>query len=210
MKKYFPYIFILIVILQLTGVYFDSALKFISKPLIMISLASYYFAYARNFKMIFFTAIVAALMGDIFLMWEHEMSFILGLGSFLIMQVLYTIVFFNQKDHIDKIDFLGTIIIAIMTVVLMYILIPDVEGVLKYAVSVYCLCIMAMVISAIWRDKSHPSYLPVLCGGLLFLISDAVLAIDRFSLPLEFGSLLVIGTYMAAQYLIVVGISDGD
>jgi uncharacterized membrane protein YhhN len=174
----------------------------------MITLASYYFAYARNFKLVFFTAIVAALMGDIFLMWDHEMSFMLGLCSFLVMQVLYALIFWNQKDHIDVIDISISGVIALIAAGLMYILIPDVDGFLKIAVAIYCFCIMTMVITAILREKSHPSYLPVLCGALLFLLSDAILAIDKFSFPMEYGSVMVIGTYMAAQYLIVLGISD--
>ena len=210
MKKYFPYIFLLIVVLQLTGVYLDSALRLITKPLIMISLATYYFAYARNFKMTFFTAIVAALMGDIFLMWDHEMSFILGLGSFLVMQLLYAVVFIKDRDRVDTIDIVGAIIVTFIGIGLMYVLVPDVEGSLKAAVSVYCLAIMVMVISAVFRDKSHQSYLPVTCGALLFMISDAVLAIDKFSMPIEYGSMIVIGTYMAAQYLIVLGVSDKE
>ena len=210
MKKYFAYIFLIIVAMQLTGVYLDSALRIITKPLIMISLATYYFAYARNFKMLFFTALVAALMGDIFLMWEHEMSFILGLVSFLLMQVLYGIVFFQHRDRIDVLDTIGSIIVFFIGVALSYILIPDVEGPLKIGVLIYCLGIMVMVITSILRSKSHTSFLPVVCGALLFLISDAVLGIDKFSFPIEYGSFLVIGTYMAAQFLIVMGITEAD
>lgn len=209
-KKYFPYIFLVIVIMQLTGVYLDSALRIITKPLIMISLTTYYFTYARDFKMLFFTALVAALMGDIFLMWEHEMAFILGLVSFLVMQLLYSVVFFYQKDRLDRTDIIGTLIIIAVTVGLSFILIPDVKGVLKIGVLIYCLSIMGMVITSILRNKKLPSYLPVLCGALLFMISDAVLGIDKFSFPIQYGSFLVIGTYMAAQYLIVLGLTDKE
>ena len=210
MKKIFPYLFLVIFVLQLIGVYLDSPLRLMTKPLIMISLAFYYFVYARSFKMLFFAAIVAALMGDIFLMWEDEMSFILGLSSFLLMQVLYTVIFTSQKDTHDIYDWIGAVLVAVAAAGIMYVLIPDVEGVLKIAVSVYCLCIMAMVVSAVWRKKPHWSYVPVLCGALLFMISDAILAINRFSIAIEYGSLIVIGTYMVAQYLIVMAISNSE
>lgn len=210
MKRFFPYLFIVIFLLQLAGVYMDSHIRLFTKPFIMISLASYYFVYARNFKIVFFTAIVAALMGDIFLMWDHEMSFLLGLGSFLVMQVLYALIFWTQKDKINGLDIVMSIIIALVAAGLLYILIPDVDGLLKGAVAIYCLCIMTMVITAIWRERPHSSYLPVLCGALLFMLSDAVLAIDKFSFPMEYGSVMVIGTYMAAQYLIVMGISNSE
>ncbi|NNF34468.1 MAG: lysoplasmalogenase [Saprospiraceae bacterium] len=210
MKRFFPYLFVIIFLLQLTGVYLDSPLKLFTKPFIMISLASFYFAYARNFRIVFFTALVAALMGDIFLMWDHEMSFMLGLGSFLVMQVLYALIFWDQRDKVNGVDIAMSTVIALVAAGLMYILIPDVDGFLKIAVAIYCLCIMVMVITAILRERALLSYLPVLCGALLFMLSDAVLAIDKFSFPMEYGRPMVMGTYMAAQYLIVMGISKTD
>ena len=208
MKKFFPYLFIVINLLQLTGLYFDSSLRIISKPFIMISLAAYYFTYAKDFKISFFTALVGALLGDIFLMWEGELFFILGLSSFLIMQVLYSLEFFRQKDDVDTLDKVGTGIMILVAGAMIYHLVPKVDGVLKVAIPIYSLCIMVMVVTAIWRKKRHWSYIPVLCGALLFFISDSLIALDRFSIPFEHASFIIMTTYMAAQYFIVMGITN--
>ncbi len=210
MKRFFPYIFMLICILQLIGLYFDSSLRIITKPFIMISLASFYFVYAKEFKITFFTALVAALLGDIFLMWEGELFFILGLSSFLIMQIIYSLAFFSQKDKYDLLDKIGAGIMAIIAGAMIFHLVPKVDGVLIGAIPVYSLCIMVMVITALWRSKSHWSYIPVLCGALLFFISDSLIALDRFSTPFEDSYFIIMTTYMAAQYFIVMGISDSS
>ena len=43
-------------------------------------------------------------------------------------------------------------------------------------------------------------------GGVLFLVSDTLIARERFVRPVPQGRLLVIATYHAAQFLIVLGL----
>jgi uncharacterized membrane protein YhhN len=48
----------------------------------------------------------------------------------------------------------------------------------------------------------------VFLGALLFMISDSLIALDRFGsdlLPLPWAGFWIMLTYIAAQYLIVVG-----
>jgi len=208
MKKFFPYLFLSIAILQLIGLYYDSSLRIITKPFIMISLAAFYFAYAKDFKITFFTALVAALLGDIFLMWEGELFFMLGLFSFLVMQVLYSLEFFSQKDSIDVLDKVGAGTMVLIAAAMIYYLVPKVDGVLIGAIPIYSLCIMVMVVTAVWRNRAHWSYIPVLCGALLFFISDSLIAMDRFATPFEHSYFIIMTTYMAAQFFIVMGIAD--
>jgi uncharacterized membrane protein YhhN len=56
-------------------------------------------------------ALIFALLGDIFLLQEAENYFLLGLGSFFIMQLLYAYVFAKQirigaLKEIDKIIYI--------------------------------------------------------------------------------------------------------
>lgn len=48
-------------------------------------------------------------------------------------------------------------------------------------------------------------YLLTLLGALVFLLSDAILGLDRFVSPRARASLVVIVTYHVAQALIVLG-----
>ena len=43
-------------------------------------------------------------------------------------------------------------------------------------------------------------------GGVLFLVSDTLIARDRFVAPVRHGKLLVIVTYHLAQFLILIGL----
>ena len=42
----------------------------------------------------------------------------------------------------------------------------------------------------------------LMIGGALFMVSDTVLAVNRFALPLPAAGLWILATYWAAQWLI--------
>jgi uncharacterized membrane protein YhhN len=46
----------------------------------------------------------------------------------------------------------------------------------------------------------------VYSGALLFIMSDAMIAINKFLNPLVQARLLIMATYIAAQFLIVKGV----
>jgi len=49
------------------------------------------------------------------------------------------------------------------------------------------------------------SYTMVLTGALFFVISDSVIAINKFSHKFESSETIIMSTYIIAQYLIVAG-----
>ena len=49
----------------------------------------------------------------------------------------------------------------------------------------------------------------VAVGAGLFMLSDALLATNRFVMPLPLSQVWVLGTYYAAQWLIVAGVLRG-
>ncbi|MGD0341839.1 MAG: lysoplasmalogenase, partial [Bacteroidales bacterium] len=75
--------------------------------------------------------------------------------------------------------------------------------------------ILTMLVAAINRygNVRKPSYILVLCGAILFVLSDSLIALNKFGFPFIFSSIAVMSTYIAAQYLIVAGIlkqKDGE
>ena len=50
------------------------------------------------------------------------------------------------------------------------------------------------------------SFIMVYSGALLFIMSDALLAINKFMNPIVQARLLIMATYISAQFLIVRGI----
>jgi uncharacterized membrane protein YhhN len=65
-----------------------------------------------------------------------------------------------------------------------------------------------MVLNAVFRygRTSSAGFWFALAGAVLFMISDSLLAINKFMNPLPQASLFIMLTYIAAQYLIVEGI----
>jgi uncharacterized membrane protein YhhN len=81
-------------------------------------------------------------------------------------------------------------------------------GALKIPVIVYILGILTMAIAAFGRkDRVDPtSFNLVFLGALFFVLSDSILAINKFLVAVPGAHILVMGTYAAAQFFIVKGL----
>jgi uncharacterized membrane protein YhhN len=80
--------------------------------------------------------------------------------------------------------------------------------VLKIAVFVYMVALLGMSAMALNRYKtvSKASFNLVFYGSVLFVISDSLIAIDKFLTPIPNDRIFIMSTYIAAQYLIMRGI----
>ena len=214
MKKTSLLFFVLIAAGELISVSFDmAAVQNIAKPLIMISLMVYYLGSvsARNY---FFTAaLVFCWLGDVLLMFQqNELFFIGGLVAFLLGHILYVICFrqmrFNNQAggllNTQKIRFAFPIILAgtgLVTILFSHL------GALKIPVMVYALALTIMVLQALFRFgfTTKKSFVLIFVGALFFMVSDSLLAINKFMQPVPMASLDIMATYMVAQFLIVEG-----
>jgi uncharacterized membrane protein YhhN len=80
-------------------------------------------------------------------------------------------------------------------------------GEMKIPVISYAFVILLMLSGAINRIEkvNRKSFCLVLAGAILFVLSDSSIAINKFSRPFEYSSLVIMLTYITAQYLIVTG-----
>jgi alkylglycerol monooxygenase len=144
--------------------------------------------------------LACSLVGDCFLMFPAY--FIPGLVAFLIAHLCYIALFKQQLPWFPS----HRALLATLAVgAAMYVVLFDHLGpVLKVAVAAYAVVIAAMAAQAIGRAtllRDAPA-VAVACGSALFMLSDALLAINKFALPLPLASLWVLATYYAAQILI--------
>jgi uncharacterized membrane protein YhhN len=189
------------------------AIHFLSKPLIVISLLAYYYAgIAREDRSpTFVLALIACLAGDIFLMSPEY--FIPGLVSFLIGHVLYIFAYrqHQTEDDVDSIRGLQRVRLAFPIVLagtgLVVILYP-VLGSMQIPVTIYAAVITTMALTALFRygRTTAQSFWLVFIGAVLFMMSDSILAFNKFLEPINNAGLYIMATYMAAQLLIVLGI----
>ena len=184
------------------------------KALIIPILIVFFKVTVRNENTISHWLIFAALLfswaGDVALgITRHqETMFMTGLVCFLLTHVLYVIVFLRTPGKNLPPDkfFYSVIPVLLYGIMLLYILYDDL-GEMKIPVIIYTSVILAMVAAAINRIEkvNRTSFYLVLIGAVLFLSSDSMLAINKFSSPFPFSSPLIMLTYIAGQYLIVMG-----
>lgn len=214
--KLFSFIFALVFIVQL---YAETAgnmflLQF-SKPLIVISLMVWLYS-STNLKGRFhkriFTGLIFVLAGDVLLMLQagRPMFFIYGLIAFLLCHIFYIRAFTldhrsNPKHRTPY--FLWIVgVFAIFCSGLFFYLQPKL-GVMQFPVLMYAIIITVMALMAVNRygKVNIFSFKLILYGALFFLLSDSVLAINKFTQTIPQAGVLIMATYMIAQYLIVYG-----
>lgn len=148
-------------------------------------------------------AVLFSAVGDVVLDLAFQGSFIAGLVSFLIAHIFYVILFardFRFQAHWLVITLAGVCGAAGMAAFLW----PHL-GTLKGPVAVYVSAIAAMFITAVNRSNVN---IVLVAGAAFFLISDSILALNRFYSPVPAGRYAIMATYYLAQYLIVTGYLD--
>lgn len=155
----------------------------------------------RAFDLKLLAALLLCLAGDVFLMLPG--LFIPGLVSFLLAHLCYLALFRQGTRWFPSTTALGCTLAA--AVVMYAILFPHLAPMLKIAVAAYAVVIALMAAQAIGRATvlRDPASVGVAVGASLFMLSDALLAINKFAQPLVMAQLWVLGTYYAAQVLIV-------
>jgi uncharacterized membrane protein YhhN len=137
----------------------------------------------------------------------------LGLGAFLIAHITYIVAYKYHVDEINGDELMGihrvrmAFPIILAGCGLVVVLFPHL-GDLKFPVSVYALILVLMVLNALFRYNrtDRRSFWLVFFGAILFMISDALLAINKFLIDLPFSGLWIMTSYVFAQLLIIEGL----
>lgn len=209
-KIYTAYCFIYLLLLYLGYESLDCYLKPALIPLLILGV---YFSKRFPTQNLLLTALLFSWIGDVILLFSDiaEIYFILGLVSFLISHILYCVLFNRQtKEKIKRnsiIFIFGSILIAAYLIGMLSVLLPSL-GDLKIPVIVYASVISIMLLFAYnglltWKKPANQL---IFFGALFFVISDSILALNKFYMPLKKSSFIIMLTYLVAQYLIVIGI----
>jgi len=222
--------FFLVILLELIGecaieLAEYTKLVLIVKPLMMPALALYLYTAIKGkpirlFHKLIFGALFFSWLGDIFLMvtWSGDQLFLFGLAAFLIAHLLYIPAFRMVSDKENRPLLAARPYAAIPIILyftgLLYSLYTNGRQDfldMQFPVILYALVIMTMVLTALNRKNRVPelSYSLVFSGALLFMFSDSLIALNKFTGSLEGSAILtrilIMGTYAIGQYLIVEG-----
>jgi len=179
-----------------------------AKPLLMITLLLHFISVSKEFpswRIYVMAALVFSWGGDVFLM-KNDM-FVIGLASFLVAHIFYIIAYHKTGASSGKLKPLDILKFILFGVVLIWLVYPGLGGML-IPVLLYALVLLTM---GIWSHKrrgatSLNSFTMVAAGAMLFVISDGLIAINKFAFEVPAERILVMSTYIAAQYLIVQGL----
>jgi len=174
---------------------------FIVKTIPIVSLSILAFIAIRGTRgRIIGIGLLFSAAGDLLLELDGIRYFVPGLGAFLVAHLFY-IAAFAKKLIFSTRRSLSCGAIILYGLVIAYLLYPTL-GEMLIPVAVYLFVILAMGLSAVLGRVNSPW---VVAGTLCFLVSDSILAVNRFWIPVVFSGFWIMSTYYAAQFMIVYG-----
>ncbi len=216
-SRVFLYLFIFDLLVDLTAIYEGWAvIRVATKPLLMILLlvfVSVRLEIVTTEKRLLQSAILASLAGDIFLLLDTGGSiwFMLGLIAFLVAHIFYIILFVRIRRKNQPRKKWNIVVLALLAAyvgLFFYLLYPGL-GSLKIPVIVYASVLAGMLGMAFHAfDTTKQTFgMFAVMGAFLFLISDSLLAINKFYSSFFLSGVLIMLTYGLAQLFIVLGVS---
>ena len=164
------------------------------------------YSYSRNILL----GLIFSMLGDAFLVWKNSGFFIHGVGAFAVAQLFYAWAFGFRPFN----PYAGAVFVLLSSLVYSYLL-PGLDGVMVYVALIYLILICTMA----WRAVARVQLLDDLwtwtklcgcAGAICFLISDLMIAIDKFRGPVPYSHPIIMTTYYAAQLGITLSVVDSQ
>ena len=213
-QKKSAFLFWLLAMLDVVGIAANiEMLHFVVKPLLIpaLLLLLYFTKSTVPGKNLLLTGLFFSWMGDVFLLFEykHALFFIFGLISFLTTHIFYIIYFLRIRSGKTSLLKKQPVFIALVLaygITLVSQLYPHLKD-LKLPVMVYAAVICTMLLCSlhIFYKVNKKAAAFYLLGAAAFVVSDSLLAINKFYQPFAYAGVLIMLTYCAAQFFIVSG-----
>lgn len=187
--------------------------QFATKPLLMPLLAFLFLSETKGFisklSLLVLLALFFSWIGDVLLIFQGRQSifFLLGLSSFLLAHIVY-ILFFHKIRIAESVLSRWWILLLVAAYYAgLIIWLSPYLGEMKIPVRMYGVVISFMLMMALHMlyINNKKSGTLFLIGAALFVLSDSILAVNKFYMPLWGASAWIMITYGLAQLLIVMG-----
>ena len=180
-----------------------SWLQNIIKPLIILSLITLYYIAATERNKWYVLALFFSFLGDVFLL-DKNGYFLLGIGSFLITQILFIKIIISQLRKVANHQiFISALPFTVYFIVLILIVKDNLNELLTpviiYGITISVFGMVSLLYYLI--NKTKKSQL-LLVGAILFIASDSMIALNKFHEPKFMYPVAIMITYILAQYLI--------
>jgi uncharacterized membrane protein YhhN len=213
-QKKISLIFFVLVLLDIAGIITElDQLHYLAKPLLVPALLLLMYVSTGKVpgKLLLMAGLFFSWAGDVFLLFESKQAnfFIFGLVCFLITHIFYIIYFLKQKP--DQPSLLKKQPLLILLVIgygvsLVWFLYPSLAD-LKVPVMAYATVICTMLLCSlhVFLKMNRKAANAYLTGAVFFVLSDSLLAINKFYHAFALAGVFIMLTYCAAQYFIVKG-----
>ena len=203
---YSPTVFYVVSLLLSTAYFINPTVY--CKPLPIWALGILALKSNNTYGKLIATGLLFGSFGDILLdlddhAYPNAGFFIYGLASFLVSHLFYVRAFWSCGLSFDNAHFVFAIALVYYYSI-MKVLLPNMQRELVGPVLVYGLVISSMIFLAFMRFFSPEtcgkgSKFRSLIGSLVFLVSDSILAVNKFAGPVENAHIYVMITYYVGQ-----------
>lgn len=153
----------------------------------------------RNLMLV---ALTFSALGDVFLALDIPNQFSFGLGAFLLAQLTYAATFVRAANFLCLRFVLRAVPLLLVASLLALQLLPAVGTQVGY-VAAYLVAILVMVLTAA-AHRGNSTLLFI--GAITFIVSDTLIAINRFVIPLPLATISIMLSYYSAQLALLYGI----
>ena len=199
---YLPYFYWLVALSYLIASEFSSSpLHGLHKavPILFLAMAALIVCRGHT-RLWLFLALVASSYGDMLLASDLPQSFMYGLGAFALAHLCYCLCFFPWFTWSKKpVKFV--VLLVILLLLVLFKIVPHTEN-LFIPVLAYMAIISLMAMLALFA-KQASRYLTI--GAFSFVLSDSMIAINKFVFSLPYEHLLIMSSYYLAQYCLFIG-----
>ncbi|WP_445721948.1 lysoplasmalogenase [Flavobacterium sp.] len=183
-------------------------MRFFSKALLLPLLILFYIHQTKKNNTErdknFMIGLLLSWLGDLFLLLPS--GFLFGLGSFLLAHLFYSRSFYTLSNTPLRLNYRLLLPILVYLMLFLTLLFPHLNE-LKIPVVFYAITISFMLYMGYNTRKTITpiAFKNLFFGALLFVVSDSVLALHLFVFRSKFMELLVMITYVLAQYFLIQG-----
>lgn len=202
LQKTLLYIFLAFAVIFIGSLPFKPYLySFAIKVIPALSLAALAFISVSGSRgKLLFTSLLFCAAADVAMEIAEGTYFVIGLGLFLIAQIMF-IITFSRDLKAQKVRAPVIAMLIVYATMMAFVLTPHLKE-MTIPVYIYLTAITLMAIFAALRGSNNDF---TLYGAIAFVVSDSILAIDKFMSPILAAPYLIMITYYLSLFLIVYG-----
>lgn len=151
-------------------------------------------------------ALALSWLGDVFLLSKQNRLFLLGIASFLLSHIVFSIAFATHPLDLPAL-LAGLAVMSFVGIMVLRWLWPHLQSFYRVAVSAYIAAIVAMCSFAIALSAASGSGI-LAAGALAFAASDISVARDRFVSPGFINRAWGLPLYYAAQVTLALSVGN--